>query len=283
MSGSKLMREHCERSLYPDEGYDEKGNKVKGGKFPHPNYYDIHSNVAVLAFQLPCQPTKGGLKSIGKSHFRVLAKNVIFGIAYGRGAKAIALQAKEQGVNVTVDEAQQVIDTIFEMYPELVPFFEEAKARALNEKWLCNCFGAFRRFPTTSDFKMEGEFERQAMNFPIQSMIASCVDRGLAWLHHEIERQGLGDDIRLLLQIHDAGLVECKYELVPYAIKLIKWAMVDQVEIWPSNLAGEATGEGPFHLGLDFVVEKQWSEKFSDEERKELGLPDSEEIMAMAV
>jgi len=91
---------------------------------------------------------------------------VIFGIAYGRQAKAIALQAKEQKVNVTVQEAQTVIDAIFEMYPELSPFFTEAKSRALNEKWLCNCFGRFRRFPTTSDYKLEGEFERQAMNFP---------------------------------------------------------------------------------------------------------------------
>jgi len=166
MSGSKKMQEHCIRSLLPDEGYDEKGKKCEGGKFPHPDYYDIHSNVACLAFQLKCHPSKKGLDSIGKVHFRTLAKNVIFGIAYGRQAKAIALQAKEQGINVTVNEAQIVIDAIFQMYPELLPFFNEAKSRAIKDRWLCNCFGRFRRFPSTSDYKLEGEFERQAMNFP---------------------------------------------------------------------------------------------------------------------
>lgn len=272
MAGSKLMQDHCLRSMHPDAGYDEKGNPSKGGKYPHPDYYDIHSNVAVLAFHLNCQPTKGGLKSIGKAHFRTLAKNVIFGIAYGRGAKAIALQAKEQGVNVTVEEAQQVIDTIFQLYKELVPFFQEAKDRALDEKWLCHCFGRLRRFPNSADYKMEGEFERQAMNFPIQGMIASAVDRGLAWLDHEIDQQNLQDDIRLLLQMHDAGLVEARYEMVPYAIELIKWAMVDQVPIYPSTLDGVPTGAGPYYLGLEFSVEKHWGAKFSREECERFGL-----------
>ncbi len=273
MAGSKKMQEHCVRALLDDFGYDEKGRQVEGGKFPHPDYYDIHSSVAVLAFKLKCPPTKKGLDSIGKVHFRVLAKNVIFGIAYGRQAKAIALQAREQGINVTPDQAQMVIDAIFEMYPELQPFFEEAKSRALNEKWLCHSHGRFRRFPTVSDYKLEGEFERQAMNFPIQGMIASCVDRGLAYLDDVIERQGLLDEIRMLLQIHDAGLVEARYDQIDHAIELIKWAMIDMVPIYPTDLAGKPRGDGPYHLGLDFEVCDHWGEKFSYEDAVAKGIP----------
>jgi uracil-DNA glycosylase family 4 len=273
MSGSKLMQEHCRRARLPDKGYNAKGEKEKGGKCPHPDYYDIHSNVAVMAFQLHCPPTKDGLESIGKLHFRTLAKNVIFGIAYGRGAKAIALQAKEQGVNVTPEDAQLVIDAIFAMYPELVPFFGSAKGRALTEKWLCHCFGRFRRFPTISDYKMEGEFERQAMNFPIQGMVASAVDRGMAYLDDKIDEYGLQDDIRILLQMHDAGLVEVCYHLIPYAVELIKWAMCDMVEIWPTTLDGQPTGEGPFNFGVDVSVYEHWAEKYSADEAAELGIP----------
>lgn len=272
MAGSQKMQDHCLRSMLPDEGYDEQGNKVDGGKFPHPKYHDIHSSVACLAFQLKCHPSKKGLDSIGKVHFRTLAKNVIFGIAYGRQAKAIALQAKEQGINVSVHEAQTVIDAIFKMYPELLPFFNEAKSRAIKEKWLCNCFGRFRRFPTTSDYKLEGEFERQAMNFPIQSMIASCVDRGIAYLVDRIEELGLQNEIRILLQIHDAVLLEAKYEYVEFAQQLIQWAFVDMVEIWPTNLAGKPRGDGPYRLGLDFEVSKHWGEKFTYEEAIKVGL-----------
>lgn len=272
MAGSKKMQDHCNRALLPDKGYDQQGNKIDGGKFPHPDYYDIHSNVACLAFRLKCHPSKAGLSTIGKEHFRTLAKNVIFGIAYGRQAKAIALQAKEQKVNVTVDEAQTVIDAIFRMYPELEPFFDEAKSRATKERWLCHGFGRFRRFPKTSDYKLEGEFERQAMNFPIQGMIASCVDRGIAYLCSEIERTGMQDNIRPLLTIHDAVLIEARYDYVEYAQQLIKWAFVDMVEIWPTDLSGKPRGDGPYRLGLDFEVSKHWSEKWSYEEAIEVGL-----------
>jgi DNA polymerase I-like protein with 3'-5' exonuclease and polymerase domains len=182
------------------------------------------------------------------------------------------LQAKEQGVNVTPDQAQVVIDAIFEMYPELVPFFDEAKSRAINEKWLCHCFGRYRRFPTTSDYKLEGEFERQAMNFPIQGMIASAVDRGSAWLDHEIDRQGLSDDIRIILQIHDAILLEVRPHLVGHAQKLIQWAMVDMVEIWPSTLDGKPRGDGPYHLGVDMVIESHWGEKIPQDQYEKLGI-----------
>jgi uracil-DNA glycosylase family 4 len=278
MSGDVNMIEHAERALYPDEGYDEKGRPCKGGKFPHPKYYDIHSNVAVLAFNLKCAPTKKGLKDIGKSHFRTLAKNVIFGIAYGRGAKAIALQAKENAKKgdpeVTVEQAQAVIDAIFEMYPNLKPFFAEAEERALKDKWLCHCFGRFRRFPNAADYKLEGEFSRQAMNFPIQGAVASAVNRGLARIRKVVHDQGLQNEIKLLLQIHDAGLLEVRYDYLEYVVdELIPYAMRDCVPIFPTTLDGEPTGKGPYYLGIDTVVENHWGEKFTLEECCDYGIP----------
>lgn len=306
MAGDAAMIDHAQRSLYPDEGYDDRGKRVKGGKSPHPKYYDIHSNVAVLAFQLKvndhvhekdnksspyygktaaeilglpvgavCPATKFALKVIGRTHFRTLAKNVIFGIAYGRGAKAIALSAKEQGVDVTPDDAQMVIDAIFAMYPNLQPFFEEAKIRAIRDRWLAHCFGGLRRFIAAREDKLAGEFERQAMNFPIQGMIASAVNRGLARLHSLIFEYGLQDDVRLLLQIHDAGLLEVRNELIGWVVeKLIPYAMVECVPIYPTTLDGVPTGAGPFHLGLDIMVEKEWGgRKYTAEECERYGIP----------
>jgi DNA polymerase I-like protein with 3'-5' exonuclease and polymerase domains len=228
----------------------------------------------VLAFKLSCPPTKQGLKDIGKGYLRNIAKTVIFGLMYGRGAKAIALAAKEQGTELSVDEAQALIDAIFKIYPELPKFFEAARNAAIRRRWLCNCFGRFRRFPTASDYKMEGEFERQAMNFPIQSGIASAVDRGLAWLDHFIEEEGLEEEIKLVLQIHDAGLMEVRLDYVPYAIELAKYAMTDMVPIYPTRLDGVPTGGGPFRLGLEFSVEKAWGgEKFTAQECEKFGIP----------
>ena len=269
MAGDPLMIEHAQRNQL-DDGETP-------GRPKDPNFYDIHSNVAVMAFRLPCEPTKAGLKSIGKSHLRTIAKNVIFGIAYGRQAKAIALAAREQGVTVSVEDAQQVIDTIFKMYPRLVPFFASCSERALDQQWLCHCFGRMRRFPSAADYKLEGEFERQAMNFPIQGMIASCLDRGVAYLTNA--RDGLvaeyGERIfDWQLTIHDAILLRARPRYVEYICKqLIPWAMCECVPIYPTTLDGVPTGAGPYHLGTDVEVAEWWGEKLSQDRCRELGIP----------
>jgi DNA polymerase I-like protein with 3'-5' exonuclease and polymerase domains len=280
MSGDPLMIEHCQRNQLPEKGYDDNGKKTPGGKFPHPRYYDIHSNVAILAFNLDCKPTKKALEDALLGHFRTLAKNVIFGIAYGRGAKAIALQAKENkkkgDPEVTVEQAQAVIDAIFEMYPRLRPFFDQARECALGLGWLSHPYGRLRRFPHTNDNTLAGEFERQAMNFPIQGMIASALNRGLAILRREIRRLGLQEDIRLLLAIHDAVIVECRPYLVDYVARksgLLDWAMCRSVPIFPTTLDGFPTGRGPFYLGLDINVFEHWSEPSPKDRCAELGIP----------
>lgn len=242
MSGDKSMIEHARRNILPES---------------HPDYYDIHSHVAVMAFNLPCKPTKGGLKSIGKKHMRIVAKSVIFGIAYGRGAKAIALAAKEEKVHITVAEAQQVIDTIFRMYPRLVPFFEECRRRSKKPRWLCGCFGRFRRFPIAREWSVEGDFERQAMNFPIQGMISDLMSRAVDHLYHYREDHDVQYD--LVAQIHDAVLLEVPYAYVPKVIdEVIPECMVNRVPIYPCTLDGMPTGAGPYHLGADIDPYERW-------------------------
>lgn len=274
MSGDPNMIEHATRNQLPED---------------HPDYYDIHSNVAVFAFRLPCPPTKSGLASIGKKHIRIVAKSVIFGIAYGRGAKAIAVAAKEQGIEITVDEAQAVIDAIFQMYPLLKPFFEECQQRAtgryvdpatgelVKERYLCNCYGRFRRFPDAgADRGLASEFERQAMNFPIQSMIASAVSRALAYIHDYKARQlAKGRDMfRILLQIHDAILLEVPYRYVEHVCEYVLPKYMRQaVPIYPANLEGIPTGNGPFYLGIEAEVMDHWGEGLTFEQAHERGLP----------
>lgn len=244
---------------------------------------DIHSKVAVLSFGLDCEPSKAGLKSVpnprnpddpdGCTYLRIVAKSVIFGIAYGRGAKAIALAAKEQGVQITADEAQRVINTIFDMYPKLVPFFDECKRRALEDKWLCNCFGRFRRFPQTNQYEIQGEFERQAMNFPIQSLVADAMSRAIDHLYCYREDVGRPDLYKMQLQIHDAVLLEVPYENVDFVVDtVLPYCMQDLVPIYPCHLSGRPTKRGPYKLSIDTEVFKYWGEDLSLEQCQRFGL-----------
>lgn len=274
MAGDDVMLDHARRANLPDEGYDEHGKEAKGGKHPHPDYYDIHSNVAVLAFRLDCAPTKLALKAADLSHFRTLAKRTLFGLMYGQGAASSAMLAREEGIDVTVEEAQAVIDAILETYPGLVPFFEECRRRATEDRWLCHCFGRFRRFPYSADRKLLGEFERQAMNFPVQGMIASAVSRAIGHLVRYRDDVGVPDMYRVLLQIHDAILIEVPYEHLAFVVdEVVPYCMRDLVPIYPTSLDGVPTGKGPYHLGFEAEVSEHWGEHLTRERCSELGVP----------
>lgn len=258
MSGDETMIDHCRRNQLAEDD---------------PEFHDIHSHVAKLAFNLDCEPTKSGLKSIGKVHIRVIAKSVIFGIAYGRGAKAIAVAAKEQGVHVTVEETQQVIDSLFDMYPGLQPFFAECRTRALEHGWMQNCFGRYRRFPSTTDNKTASEFERKAMNFPIQSLVASVMSRAMAYIH-DYKTRVEPDLYRIVLQIHDAVLLEVPYENVVRVVDhVLPLTMREMVPIYPSRLNGMPTGSGPYKLGIDCDVMYHWGEQLTEDFCQQNGIP----------
>jgi uracil-DNA glycosylase family 4 len=248
MSGDPTMIEHVRRAQLPED---------------HPEYYDIHSAVAVSAFRLNCQPTKKGLESIGMLHLRVAAKNVVFGYAYGRGAEAICRQAKEEGVTVTVEEAQALIDGLTEQYPHLPIFFGQCRRRTQEPGWMCNPFGRFRRFRPAVDRKTQGEQERQAMNFDIQSLVADAMSRALDHLYSR--RKSYGLNYKIALQIHDAVILEvpCEEAEVVYD-KVLPECMTDLVDIRPCDLDGIPLSDTVYHLGIDREVYLQWGEKLSN-------------------
>lgn len=261
MSGDTAMLDHCFRNQLPED---------------HPEYYDIHSAVAKLAFGLNCLPTKAGLASIGKLPIRTVAKAVVFGIAYGRGAKAIALAVREEDVFITVAEAQAVIDAVFKMYPKLLPFFENAKLRATKERWIQNCFGRYRRFPwvNPNDFGMVGEVERQAMNFPIQSLVASAMSRAMAYTcdYNKRVEPGL---FKILLQIHDAILIECKFEHISHIVdNVLPLTMQQMVPIFPATLDGFPVNRGPYRLGLAVEVLENFGKHLTKETAAKYGVPE---------
>jgi len=257
-SGDPQMIEHVRRSQLPES---------------HLDYYDIHSMVAVTAFRLNCPATKAGLESIGMLHLRVAAKNVVFGYAYGRGAAAIQRQCKEEGVDITLEGAQSIINTLVDMYPGLPRYFDTCRRRVYEPGWVCNTFGRFRRFSPSTDRKVQGEQERQAMNFGIQSAVADAVSRALDHLYYRRDEFGL--NYRIVLQIHDAVLLECPYSEVEAVYDIaIPRCMTELVPIRPSSLDGIARpGAGPYFLATDRECMLRWGEKMTKADCEMVGIP----------
>ena len=265
LANDPAMIDHVRRNILPES---------------HPDHYDIHSNTAVNAFNLSCSPTKKGLKLANKKGLRVAAKNVNFGIPYGRGAPAIARQCREEGVQVTVDETQRLIDIYFATYSGTVEFLAECRNRVEDPQWLCTAFGRYRRFIRSHDRMVVGEQERQAQNFPIQGTVADAVSRAVDNLYYYRFERSIA--YTLLLQIHDAVLFEVPIENLRAFVEgedghpsVIHECMVNRVPIWPTYLDGTRRTEvtEPYNFGIDYDVQVNWGEDITEDQAKELGIP----------
>jgi len=239
-----------------------------------PNFYDIHSNVAVEAFRLDCQPTKAGLKEIHRIELRVAAKNVIFGGMYGRSAEAIARQCNEEGVPVTTEDAQKLLDTIFSRYNKLNALQEELRSRARNEGWIRNCFGRYRRIVKSPDNKVMGELERQFLNFICQSAVADAISLALYNFTTHPRREELG--YRIVLQIHDAVILEVPVRSLEEVYdEVVEECMTKNVSFRSCDVEGVPHKDSPvYHFGVDKEVMLRWGESIPLEVGKKLGIPE---------
>lgn len=259
LSQDKNFIEHVRRNLLPEE---------------HPDHYDIHSQQAVKAFQLTgVVPTKTGMKDAGKKGLRVAAKNVNFGIPYGRGAEAIARQCKEEGVEVTPDQCQMMIDAYFTSYPGTWDFLAECRKRSQDPGWLVGPFGRFRRFIPSQDRAVIGEQERQAQNFPIQGGVADAVSVAL---NNFYRYRRANPDVKydIALQIHDAIMLIVPVEHAERVYhEVVPKCMVDDVPFWPRRLDGTLIPvREPYHFGADRDIFVHWGEKLKPDQAKALGL-----------
>lgn len=238
MAGDSLLIEHCLRAALPDDD---------------PDYHDVHSSIAVQAFGLKCPPTKQGLKSIGKEHLRVCSKSIIYGLSYGRGDAAICAQIRSEGTNVTLDEVRTIKDSIFRTYSKLPPLFEKLRCSVRDPGYQVNYFGRCRRFVQSYSSEIMAAQEREALNFPFQSMTASCLNILAYNLQTSPARQKI--DFRLLAPVHDALWVECRKEDVDDFAELIRHEAT-KVKFRQWNVKGIAIGHTEFYIPINVKVKE---------------------------
>lgn len=243
-----------------------------------PDYFDVHSNMAVQAFRLDCLPTKAGLASIERSSLRVAAKNIIFGIPYGRQPPAIARQCREEGSPIEVVEVERIQEMYFEMYAGTVPYFEECERRVVEPGWVCGTYGRYRRFPRAADEAVRSEQQRSCRNFPMQNAVADALRLAMANLYRYRARHADAGAYRLVLQIHDALLFEVPVGNVEWFLRdVVRQCMCDRVPLWPLRLDGELLPgiTRPYHFGIDTKLCTHWGESVTRAAGRALGLPDT--------
>lgn len=100
------------------------------------------------------------------SEEKAIAKTVVFGIAYGRGAQSISEQFK-----IPLAKAQAYVDGFHQSFPAASYWMTEWIKKARIEKKVWSPFGRVRHLPAIDSphYGAKLDSEHQAVNFPIQS------------------------------------------------------------------------------------------------------------------
>lgn len=134
---------------------------------------------------------------------RYKAKAANFGLLYGMMAKGFVRYAWQTfKMSLTIEQAQDIIDKFFGLYPGLKDWHEEYINMAKRDQFVVSPFGRVRHLPLihSKEFMVRTKEERRAINSPIQSSLSEL----MIWAFLEMERQL--PDVQAIVNIHDAGL-----------------------------------------------------------------------------
>ena len=177
---------------------------------------DVHSAVASRVFGVP--------EADVDREMRRRAKVINFGILYGMGVNALRLNLGEDTPRA---EAQEFLTAYFHTFTTLAQYLEDVKSSARKLGYTETYFGRRRYFEgiRSSLPFIRASAERMALNAPIQGTAADVVRIAMVWVGKYLKDEGLEDDVRMLLQVHDELLFEVKQSRVKEVVPQLKEIM----------------------------------------------------------
>ncbi|NML75321.1 DNA polymerase I [Rhizobium sp. S-51] len=171
---------------------------------------DIHAMTASEMFGVPVE----GMPS----EVRRRAKAINFGIIYGISAFGLANQ-----LGIERSEAGDYIKKYFERFPGIKDYMESTKAFARENGYVETIFGRRAHYPEikSSNPSMRAFNERAAINAPIQGSAADIIRRAMIKIEPVLAEAGLGERVRMLLQVHDELIFEVEEEAIEAAMPII--------------------------------------------------------------
>ena len=100
--------------------------------------------------------------------WKMIAKNINFGIVYGITASGLVGQLESNGSIVSIQEAQAYIDAWFERFPEAHDYIMRCRQAPIRKQTLISPFGRRRRFGVVGYDNIR-DLQNEAANFPEQT------------------------------------------------------------------------------------------------------------------
>jgi DNA polymerase-1 len=168
---------------------------------------DLHADTASKVFNVPYELCAQDGHEYYNT-YRKYSKSINFGIVYGMGANSLSAQ-----INVSVEEAQEMIDKYAEAYPQLWEYLQRQKKNAIRNLAVRTASGRLQEFQAPSKDLDEDEIRKQnsaigrnGMNMPIQGTSADILKRALKLLDDALEPY----EAWIVNIVHDEIMVEAR-------------------------------------------------------------------------
>ena len=157
---------------------------------------DFHAETASRVFGVPLSEVTPELRS--------RAKAVNFGIVYGQQAYGLS-----QSLDISMGEAQGMIDAYFRAYPGVRAFLDETVAFAKSHGYAETMYGRRRPIPELkARVPAQRSFgERTAMNHPMQGTAADIIKIAMDRVAARLREEGFA--AKMVLQVHDELDFDC--------------------------------------------------------------------------
>lgn len=174
---------------------------------------DLHKLTASLIFNKQ-------LDQVSKEE-RNIAKTINFGLSYGMGGGGLQANLKDNGIDISLDEAKEYIDTFFKNYPKVKGYLDDAGRSAVRDNEIRNVAGRLIKYRPASNESERAAILREGKNNPIQSLNADILKAAMGQLFRRLKPH----KTRLINVIHDELVFEVPGEHAETVSKIVKEEM----------------------------------------------------------
>jgi DNA polymerase-1 len=149
------------------------------------------------------------------------AKTINFGLIYGMSAFGLS-----RSTDLTLAEAENFVKAYFQQFPGVKQYLDQIRRLATSTGYVETLLGRRRYFPNLrnqSNQNLRAREEREAINAPIQGTAADIMKIAMIRLPAALEFENLS--ARLLLQVHDELVLECKPDELAMTAKVVQKTM----------------------------------------------------------
>ena len=175
--------------------------------------YDIHAATAARIY-------KEKIEDVSRDQ-RTKAKRANFGIIYG-----ITVFGLAERLEISRDEAKQLIDGYFETFPDVHAYMEKAKELAREHGYAETFFHRRRYLPdiTSHNATVRNFAERNAINAPIQGSAADIIKIAMVKIYDRFRKEGIRS--KMILQVHD----ELNFSVIPEEKEKVERIVLEEMQ-----------------------------------------------------